>query len=219
MGEPGPELREPMRSNRGMTSIWATTVLSVFLAALAPQAAGQGHIEGTVTAERATDMGHDGYWKYCLNVDWNLTEFGNRGVSHIDVILGLEACPSVCNSGYFAFKDTAGVGPGIVGEDSCMLYWQGLFECHGDPGTPEGVPNIKFEYSEGLCEPSAAGTAYLCFYSIAPPTPPDTFPSAIAAKFGRAWTSGDLIGVLPVCDPNYVSNRMSTWGNVKALFR
>jgi hypothetical protein len=202
-----------------MTSIWASTILWIFLAAAPPPTAGEGYLEGTVTAERASESGYGGYWKYCINIDWDLTEFGDRGVSHIGVLLGLEACPSVCIPGYFAFKDTAGMGIGIAGDDSCVLHWHGLFECQGDPGTPDAVPIIKFEYFEGSCEPGPVGFAQVCFYSIAPPTPPDTFPAALAAKFGRSWTSGDLIGVLPICDPNYVSNRISTWGNVKALFR
>jgi hypothetical protein len=207
------------RRELDMTAIWVPCVLTALLLTGVPPVEGQGYLEGTITAERSNDAGYRGYWKYCIHIEWDVTEYTTRGVSHIDVLLGLEECLTVCIPGYFAFQDTVGSGSGVAGDGTCTLQWHGMFECRGDPSTPIQEPLIKFEYFEDGCEPDAAGWVDVCFYSVAPPTDPGTFPDALAIRYGQYWTNGDLTGVLPSCDQNYISTEMSTWGSVKALFR
>ena len=169
----------------------------------------------TSTACEATEPGYEGYWKYCVTVDWiNLP----HGVSHVDVLLMLEECACACSPGYFAFADTVGSGPGGNGEP-CTVYYNGLIECHGDPSIDIPDPLVKFEPYEGSCEPDKDGSVTACFYSVASPTEHAVFEDVIILKFSTQYATGDLDGVLPICDPQYSSAGPATWGQIKALYR
>jgi hypothetical protein len=101
----------------------------------------QEHIWGTSSAALSNDPGFEGYWKYCFEISWDVTGYDGYGVSHIDILLGLELCPCVCFDGYFAFADTVGSGPGTTNGSGCTVYWYGYFECEGDPTVPDGGPD------------------------------------------------------------------------------
>jgi hypothetical protein len=166
------------------------------------------------TAQLATETGFEGYWKYCYDVSW--VELPN-GVSHLDVFLLLDDCVTVCDPGYFTFADTVGTGPGC-NDEPCTVYYYGLFECNGDPSIGVNTPLVKFEpYGDGHCEPDKAGTAYLCFYSMAPPVQAGSFSDVIAIKFGPNSDTGDLSGVLPSCVTTGTDD--ASWSQVKALYR
>jgi hypothetical protein len=178
----------------------------------------QEHIWGTSSAALSNDPGFEGYWKYCFEISWDVTGYDGYGVSHIDILLGLELCPCVCFDGYFAFADTVGSGPGTTNGSGCTVYWYGYFECEGDPTVPDGEPTNKFQYFEDACEPNEVGWAEICFYSVAAPTPVGCFIDALGIKFGPYFEKGDLDGVLPTCDWAYSGMTASTWGQIKALF-
>jgi hypothetical protein len=193
-------------------------IIGCLLVAGTPSSA-QEYVSGTSTAELTADIGYEGYWKYCIEITWDVTGYNGYGLSHADVFLGLENCICVCDSGYFAFADTVGSGPGTPNGGPCTVYWYGMFLCDGDPTIPDGMPLIKFEYYENDCEPGEAGSVCFCFYSIAAPTTVGTFTDALGIKFGPDFEKGDLVGVLPSCETAYSGFEQSTWGTVKALYR
>jgi hypothetical protein len=200
------------------TQVLPALVATLVLAGVA-SAAAQECVWGTSTAELSSDPGYGGYWKYYMDIGWDVTSYNGHGVSHIDFFLGLEECECVCAQGYFAFTDTVGMGPGTPNGGECTVYWYGTFECEGDPTIPDGVPLIKFQYFEDDCEPDKVGTVHLCFYSVAAPVPSGTFTDALAVKFGPYFEKGDLVGVLPSCETAYSAAETSAWGSLKALFR
>lgn len=184
------------------------------LGVLVTATAADEYVWGTSSAWLTADEGFEGYWKYCVTVTWNVHDTGDpaHALSHVSILLGLETCGEACKQGYFAFDDTIGMS---IGCDSCPVYYYGEFDCKGDPTIPDPVPTVKFEPYSNYCEPGIAGTAYVCFYSLAPPRPARSFPSSVWIKFGRDIASGILDGVLPSCSFNSVEP--STWGRIKAL--
>lgn len=169
----------------------------------------------TVHVSEATDPAFEGYWEYCAEIEWDTTDFGGYGLSHTDVLLGLESCLPACDDGVFAFADPAGEGGG---EGGCTLYFFALFECEGDPLLPEfPYPTVKFEPHEDECEPGPIGTAYLCFYSRFDPAPWNEYPDHIAVKFATNIMTGLLVGQLPECPPTPVE--LTTWGLIKGIYR
>lgn len=197
----------------------ATIAVTVAIVLVVSSAAHAETIWGTSSAELSTDPDYEDYWVYCLDVGWDATPFDGHGLSHTDVFLGLEECVCACDPGYFAFDDTAGYGPGTYNGESCTVYYFASFLCEGDPNFPEfPTPTIKYEYFENDCEPDKIGSAYLCFYSLFEPSEPDTFPDVLGMKCGPDKATGDVVGVLPVCDcGNPVEPR--TWSLVKAMYR
>jgi hypothetical protein len=99
-----------------------------------------------------------------------------------------------------------------------MVHYYGLFEPFGDRSTGLQVTLLKFEPFEGLSEPSAEGSADLCFYSLAPPVQGD-FTDHIHVKYAGGSVLGDLDGPLPGCDTLFSPTDGSTWGHVKTLYR
>ena len=175
----------------------------------------EGEVWGTSTAEISTDPGFEGYWKYCIEINWDLKDIGPWALSHASLLLG-EDCVCECNDTYFAFADTIGSGPG---EGGCEVYYYAELECEGDPTIPFPEPTLKFEPFEGDCEPDVVGTAYLCFYSFLFPTSHGTFEDCLVVKFSTRHITGDLEGVLPLCDPGASATERSTWGAIKVLCR
>ncbi|MFZ1947040.1 MAG: hypothetical protein WAW06_05800 [bacterium] len=177
----------------------------------------QDVIWGTGSAWYSTDPGFEGYWKYCLTLHWDVTRFDGKphAMSHVSVLLGLENCPGVCSPGYFASPDTAGTGTGTNG---CTVHYYMEFDCRGDPTLGISVPTIKFEPYYDNCEPDIAGTAYLCFYSVASPRPIGAYDATLGIKFGQNIALGTLEGVLPRCAPT-TPVAPTTWGAIKAMLR
>ena len=171
----------------------------------------------TGTASEVTEPGYEGYWKYCLTVNWiDLPQ----GVSHVDVLVMLEECACACSLGYFAFADTVGSGPG-TNSVPCTVYYYGPFECFGDPSIGITDPLVKFEpHEEGThCEPDKDGYATVCYYSVASPTEADIYEDVIVLKYSTEYALGDLDGVLPICDPAYSATEPTAWGQIKSLYR
>ena len=180
------------------------------------QCPGGAAICATVHASEATDPEYEGYWEYCAEVEWNTTGFGGHGLSHTDVLLGLENCATACDEGVFAFADPAGEGEG---EGGCTVYFFAIFECEGDPLLlPQfPFPTIKFEPYEDECEPGPVGTALLCFYSDYGPAPWEEYTNHVAVKFGTSIEMGPLVGQLPECPSTPVEQ--STWTLIKGIYR
>ncbi|MGD9141617.1 MAG: hypothetical protein PVJ42_08760 [bacterium] len=192
------------------------TFCGIVAVLLVSSAYGSPDLSASGSAWLATEPGHEGYWKYCYEVTWSNLP---HGVSHLDFLLTmLEDCPCLCTPGYFVFEDTVGTGPGVYGEDPCTVLYYGYFECEGDPSIPIYGPLIKFEPYEGGCEPSTEGTAYLCYYSVAAPVY-GTWVDYLAIKFSGESEYGTLTGPLPSCETGVSAIEVSTWGNVKALYR
>lgn len=193
----------------------ATLVLAAALGfTIVPQAHGQP-VWGTSSAERSTEPGFEGFWKYCFDIHWNTNPWGAQGLSHADVFLSLEECAAACDPGRFASADTVGSGDG---EGGCTVYYLGEFLCEGDPNFPEfPFPTVKFEHYSGDREPGAVNSAHVCFYSVFLPAPPAVHSDALGIKFGQNTGAGPLEGPLPMCEVNPVDQ--TTWGTIKQLYR
>jgi hypothetical protein len=174
-------------------------------------------IWGSGSAWYSTDPGFEGYWKYCLTLHWDVTRYDGKphAMSHLSLLLGLENCPGACEQGYFASTDTVGTSSDCGG---CIVHYYMDFNCKGDPTLGILVPTVKFEPYGEKCEPGIAGTAYLCFYSLASPRPIRAYDASLWIKFGLNIASGTLEGVLPRCAAT-TPVEPTTWGAIKALLR
>ncbi len=196
--------------------ILGIAVLGASVLALAFPVASQGqYIWGTSTAELTTDPGFEGYWKYCFEIGWDVSEFGH-GVSHASMILGLEDCFCACDDPYFMCADPAGSGPGVGG---CTVYYYCEFDCEGNPHFPGEGPTIKFEPDEDDCEPGYTGWIEACFYSLFEPIDPGVFPDVLGIKFATQTETGDLEGVLPFCECGITPVDHATWSVIKSIYR
>lgn len=203
-----------MKNGRGSVALIVCLLLVIF--------AGQAHAQavwGTSTATQPNDSGFEGYWKYCLDIGWD-TGTSGPGMSHVSLLLGLESCTCVCDTGMFKFASPAGSGPGDP--PGCTVYYYGSFWCEGDPTINEfdDSPTVKFEYEDGTgCEPGPTGTAQLCFYSWFPPTEQGTFYNVLGVKAGTDYVGlGNIVGVMPFCECG-TPVEDCTWGAVKSLYR
>jgi hypothetical protein len=185
------------------------------LVALTPHASAAKTVWGTSTAEIATEPGFEGYWRYTLDINWDTTEIGGHGMSHLGFFLSLGVCHCACHPGIVAFDDVPGTGAGVGG---CELRFIGLYECEGDPHYPEMGATVKFEHDESGCEPDWSGTATLVFYSMFGPGDPQTHLGALGIKASTYTDEGAIFGVLPLCECGNPAEHAS-WGTVKALYR
>lgn len=193
-------------------------VLALFAALdLAPAFAYPDYVWGEASATDATDQGFQGYWKYCISIGWDVSEYvgGAHGASHVSMLLGLEECLADCGGACFTFPDTVGVGEGVGG---CNVYFYAELDLKGDPTVPAETATVKFEPYLDACEPDAAGTAYMCFYSLVPPEAGDSPASSIWIKFGPYTEEGLITGMLPSCRGTTAIGH-STWSSIKQFFR
>jgi hypothetical protein len=194
--------------------------LAAWMALVAATAvcAGQDYVWGESDAWVSNDAGFEGYWKYSMSISWNVSEYSDpaHATSHVSILLGLDNCLDVCEDGYFLYPDTVGAS---TGEGPCTVHYYLEFDCAGDPTVPDPVPTIKFEPYPSYCEPDIAGTAWVSFYSIAPPDTESTAPAHVWIKFGQYIEKGTIDGVLPKCVDIPVSTETSAWGAIKSLFR
>lgn len=194
----------------------AVAILAVcaFIASAALPA-GAETVWGAVSASRSEDPGFAGYWKYCMEIEWNTLEMGGYGMSHLSFFLGLETCGCACDPHVFALAEVAGTGSGMV---DCQLDYRGEFLCRDDPSFPGSGPTVKFEDCQPGCEPSGMGAAVVCFYSAFPPGQPGTHADVLGVKAGKMTSTGDLTGTLPMCVCGSPV-QATTWGTVKAIYR
>ncbi|MCK4303091.1 MAG: hypothetical protein KAY24_02505 [Candidatus Eisenbacteria sp.] len=193
-------------------------VACLLLAGSSPALA-QCVLSGESVAEPNPDDPSLGAWKYTITVEWDTgTQYG---LSHLDLLLALEACPNVCEEFPFAVQDTAGYGSGIDHyEEPCTLYYAGEFECNGDPSIGVAVPLVKFEPLPGAsCEPDAFGAATFSFYTDWGPIPVSQPNALLALKAGPLACFGELTGELPECDGSATDVERITWGQIKSRFR
>lgn len=191
----------------------AAVALALSMATAAPSRAEV--VSGVGTVESYNELGHEGYWRYCLDVTWDTAELGDHAMSFVNLFIGLGDCPCACSPGVIVFPEPAGVG---VGEHGCQFLLEGVYDCHGDPHFPGGGPSVKFEPAAGSCEPGPKGSARLCFYSAFSPAAPATESGALGFKSSTHTITGDLTGTLPVCLCASPVEE-SSWGMVKALYR
>ncbi len=202
---------------------WTRELLTIGMMSLAialslPLAsADQSYLVGECSAVANPDHPALGAWKYCVEVSWNT---GRHGLSHLDLLLGLEACPCVCEEFPFAAQDPAGVSTGEGGQgEVCLVFYQAEWSCAGDPSLGIGLPLIKLEpVAQGECEPGPVGEATFCFYSNWPPVAVAAPNELLALKAGPNMVTGELSGVLPDCACGMAPVSSCTWGAIKAQF-
>jgi len=206
-----------------MLQRWTRVLMVIGLVAvvgamsLLQASADQSYLMGECTAVVNPDHPTLGAWKYCVEVNWNT---GRHALSHLDLLLGLEACPCVCEEFPFAAQDPAGVSTGESGQgEVCLVFYRAGWSCAGDPSLGIGVPLIKFEsIAQGDCEPGPVGEGTFCFYSNWPPVAVATPNELLALKAGPNMVTGELTGVMPDCGCGMAPVESCTWGAVKAQF-
>jgi hypothetical protein len=176
------------------------------------------YLAGESVAEPNPDDPDLGDWRYTVTMEWDTGT--QHAVSHLDLLLALEACPDVCEAFPFAVLDTVGSGPGIdQNEESCTVYYQAEFNCIGDPSIGIEDPLIKFEpISGGYCEPDVYGTVTFRFYTDWSPTPVSQPNDLLVLKAAQGICRGELSGSLPECMGSQTSTHSATWGQVKSCY-
>ena len=171
----------------------------------------------TVSAQISTDPGFEGLYKYTVTGSWDVTRFG---LSHIDFFLQLKDLECICDPAVVKFGTPAGTSNGVSDDGPCIVNYEGLYFCMGDPSIPAELqaPTIKFNSINGDCEPGTTGTGTWVFYSPFPPAPYSVDPEGAAIKHGQLVCVGQLAGTMPMGDCSTPTRAMS-WGSVKANYR
>ncbi len=173
-------------------------------------------ISGTATA--TATPGHAlGDWMYCVDVTWDT---GSQGLSHANVLLGLDFCPCACTDFPFGAEAIAGTSTGEDGDGACTVNYLAEFQC--DDPSISGIegPLVKFEPINGQdCEPDKSGTATFCFYSDWAPVNVGSPNTQLMVKFATNSCSGELSGQIPGCECGTTTTENQSWGGVKNLFR
>jgi hypothetical protein len=189
----------------------ALTMLVLAVPALADDC-----ITGTVSAVE-TPSG-SGTWKYCITFTYDVTSLGNSP-SHFSLLVGaLANCPCICDAIWFDTPAGSSTGSGESGP--CVVEYNGVFACNGDPTLPGDTgPTMKWEVPEDpTCEPDLIGSGELCFYSsLQPEAVPGS--TGIVIKLGQESCNGTVTGFLPSCVGCPVKTDQKTWGAIKALYR
>jgi len=172
-------------------------------------------IGGHCEAELNVDNPELGTWKYTLTVEWH--SGNSHGLSHLDLALGFENHECDCDDFLFNFTSPAGQSDGE--HRCCTVYYDGHFECLGDPSIP-GVefPILKFEPISEDCEPDNSGDGVFVFYSDWQPKAVDTPNDYLIFKAGGNSCEGELSGVLPTLGCEHVAAGESSWGQIKTLY-
>jgi hypothetical protein len=171
----------------------------------------------TVSAQLSTDPGFEGLYKYTVTGSWDVTRFG---LSHIDFFLQLKDLECICDPAVVKFGTPAGTSDGVGDEGPCVVNYEGLYYCMGDPSIPDELqaPTIKFNSINGDCEPGVTGTGTWVFYSPFPPAPFSVDPAGAAIKHGQLVCVGQLAGTMPMGDCS-TPTRATSWGQMKASYR
>jgi hypothetical protein len=174
-----------------------------------------------VTAELSADPGFEGMYKYTLTGYWAVSgvEQGSA-LSNFIISLGIE-CPCLCQEGEeVLFPYPAGTSTGVDDEEEPCDYAEfiGEVQCGGyEDITTDDI--IKFELTEGLCEPVDSGSGTWVLYSTMPPMDPAVFSDAVIMKYGEMFCVGDISGELPDCyDCMTTDASEESWGAIKKKF-
>jgi hypothetical protein len=201
-----------------MKPVTNTKMLFVIIFALGlPLAASADcFIEGHCEAEPNTEAPDLGAWKYTVELSWSSCD--NHGLSHIDLLLGFKGHSCECEEFVFNFNDPAGNSDGVR-DDDCVLFYEGEFECYGDPSLPDiHEPILKFEPIEEDCEAGPEGSGTFVFYSNWEPGPVQTPNEWLVFKAAGNGCSGPLSGVLPGLACETTASSEASWGDLKSLF-
>jgi hypothetical protein len=170
----------------------------------------------TVTAELSTDPGFEGLYKYTVTGSWDVSQFG---LSHIDFFLQLKDLECICDPRVVKFGSPAGTSDGQGDAGPCVVEYEGVYSCKGDPTVPAelAAPTIKFNAAGEDCEPGVTGTGTWVFYSPFPPAPYSVDPEGAAIKHGQLVCVGALAGTMPMGDCSTPA-RAASWGGMKAMY-
>lgn len=175
-------------------------------------------IWGTVVAE-PSDRPDLGDWRYRLLIHWDTD--GKFALSHMDVLLDSATGSCTCANFVTALEWLDPVGSAMGTPIPCMLLFQPLLQCDGDPSIPGASGKLlKFEpYESESCEPGPVGVGSFTLYSDLGPAPiaePNLF---LVDKFGRLACWGSLTGQFPAlpCDP--VGATPQSWSGIKGIYR
>jgi hypothetical protein len=210
-------MEKGMTVSVGFTGLTALALALVAVFDMPAALAYSDYVWGEASVTEATAQEYEGYWKYCISIGWDVSEYteGAHGASHVSLVLELEECLADCGDVCFAFPDTVGMGEGV---DGCGVYFYAELDIKGDPTVPAESPTVKFEPYTDACEPDVAGTANVCFYSLIPPEAVDPEGAPIWIKFGPYTEEGLITGTLPSCEGTAAIGH-STWSSIKRLFR
>jgi len=193
--------------------------VSLVFTPAAPAFAGDACVSGTITAEESNDPGFEGYYKYTIELSWDVTGFAVP--SHFDLFLDLGVCDCICDADVFEFPSPAGTSDGLDAQGApCVVSYDGSFACMGDPSLPkDDRPAVKFDAATAPeCEPGETGSATFCFYSLFPPFGDETTISSAGVKHGPDFCEGTLMGPVPDCECA-VSVDPSSWSRIKGQYR
>ena len=166
------------------------------------------YIEGTSTATLIGGGPYDGWYRYDMEIVWDLDAQG-AGLSHWDLILKVE-----CKDGEheIVFDPEAGFGPdyagysnnGFVSGPPWEIGWTGYWVLDGDNSVTPAItdPIVKYEnpvdLDGGGDEPGPEGNGIFTFYANIIPEY-GTYTDALVAKAGIVEARGDLEGAYPSC--------------------
>jgi hypothetical protein len=206
-----------------MTYRWARELMVIGLMAvvggMVAQAASADdcNLAGICTAIPNPDDPELGAWKYCLEVAWDTGS--DHTLSYIDVLLGLEACPCVCDEFPFAAQDPAGDSNGVEGRSICVVSYRAVWSCLGDPSLGIEVPLVRYNPIEQWdCVPGATGEGTFCFYSDWAPVAVTIPNELLVMRAGDDMCTGELTGVLPGCNCGPAPTSEVSWGQIKEQF-
>ncbi|MHC4174035.1 MAG: hypothetical protein ACYTBX_08725 [Planctomycetota bacterium] len=184
-----------------VASVVIAGVASPTLAVLTPP-----YIEGTSTATAIVGGPYDGWYRYDVEITWDLDSQG-AGLSHWDLVLKtgcaeedhlIEFDPAVGNNDYAGYSRNALVA-GVW-----EFGWVGYFLRTGDTSVEPDITDPVVKYNDaydldgGADNPGAEGYGIFTFYANIIPEY-GTYTDVLVAKSGLVEARGDLEGAWPSC--------------------
>lgn len=171
-------------------------------------------VEADISASATTDPDLPA-WTYTLVLNWNYnyTPF-NHWALPLDDTLRVCTCEEIQAS--FEFGDPIGQSSGVP---DCLIEYQGVFQCAGDPGTDISGVVLTLMPTTAGCEPGYSGAGIFVFYSDHGPTPLNPFAEMVIVNDNLDTCGGGMTGVFPAVPCNPTSTSAMTWSAVKSLYR
>ena len=163
------------------------------------------YIQGTSTATLIEGGPYDGWYRYDIEIVWDLDSQG-AGLSHWDLILKI-GCAEPDHLIVFdpdaGYDDYAGYSKNGLEPGDWEFGWLGYFERDGDTSVDPDItdPVIKFNDAydlDGGGDPGLEGYGTFSFYSNIIPEY-GTYAGAVVGKGGLVEVQGDLEGAYPSC--------------------